>query len=855
MADRYEENDSLQTAASLGQVTARVAAADLSIDAGDDDWFSFTLGATPGALAAVRMDFNHAQGDLDFQLLNSQMTVLAGSYGVGNSEQISLSSLVAGTTYYLRVYGYRGVANPQYALTLDPGGSQSGTLTDQFEGNVDAMHAASLGLLSAGSHFYGNLNIASQGSDWFAFGLGGRGTRDSEVRLDFTSAQGELDFALYDGQGNLVERQDATGDGESLSLEGIGPGVYFLQVYGYQGASNPNYSLTIQAPQHTVSADDAMEPNDTAVTAHALGTVTGFVEFENLVLLGGDDDWYRFNLATVPTAARSFLVMTFDGELGDLDLDLYDTSGTLVASRHTHQDWEALSLAGLSGQYLVRVSGYQGASNPDYALHFSSTGVIPDMDDDDLEENDTRETATDFRLLGEGEHYWGDLSIMSGDADWYRFELAGRGTADSEVRINFIGFLGDVDMALYDAQGGLLASSTGVGDSELIHLEGRDAGTYFLRVYGYSNAENPLYSLTIEAPRGAVSTDDRYEDNDSAATARDLGTLTALGEWENLVILSQDADWYRFTLPQTAGSQGFVRIDFDGSLGDLDLRLYNTDATPVTLGSSSGVGNWEQVSLNGLAAGSYLVQVYGYGSAANPEYHLSISPDGSIGAIAADDYEDNDTRETAAELRDLEPGINIIRDLSVEANDADWYRMELGGRGTAESGVRVDFSDALGDVDMALYDAQGTRLTASTGTGDSEGIGLEGRAAGTYYLQVYGFNGATNPNYTLSVRLPEEAASTDDRYEDNDTATTAYALGTLTAETSLTDLVVMAGDADWYSFTLSSTGAAQSFVGIDFDGLAVTHAVGAAHLLALGIVQGHVQVAPGMVEGQFHRRP
>ncbi|MBK8104268.1 MAG: pre-peptidase C-terminal domain-containing protein [Betaproteobacteria bacterium] len=117
---------------------------------------------------------------------------------------------------------------------------------------------------------------------------------------------------------------------------------------------------------------------------------------------------------------------------------------------------------------------------------------------------------------------------------------------------------------------------------------------------------------------------DRFEDNDSAATATDLHTISGTLSETALSIESGDPDWYRFTLTSAGRPGDTVSVEFDHELGDVDLELYGSDGTTL-LDSSRGNGNLEEISLAGLAAGSYYAHVYLFSGTNNPDYALAVA--------------------------------------------------------------------------------------------------------------------------------------------------------------------------------------------------------------------------------------
>jgi hypothetical protein len=242
----------------------------------------------------------------------------------------------------------------------------------------------------------------------------------------------------------------------------------------------------------------------------------------------------------------------------------------------------------------------------------------------------------------------------------------------------------------------------------------------------------------------AALVDDGYEQNDTLGTARGLGTITSPRAINGLVMADAN-DFYRFTLSTRPGTSDKVSIGFLNSQGDLDLAVYNIYGQRVRyVGTTS---NGEQVSLSGLAAGQYYVRVYGYLGATNPAYSLSIQVGGA--ALVDDAYENNNTLGTARDLGTL-TSLRSITSLAM-ADGHDWYRFSMSGAGTSSDFVGVNFQNAQGNLGLELYNASGTRLAISDGLFDSERISLASRAAGTYYVHVYGVSGASNPSYSLQI--------------------------------------------------------------------------------------------------------
>ncbi|MDT9201470.1 PPC domain-containing protein, partial [Limnospira sp. PMC 1042.18] len=156
---------------------------------------------------------------------------------------ISLAGLGAGT-YYVHVYGWNDASNPNYSLTIDPRVVSGNGSEDRFAGNHSFDTAYNLGPVNS-PRVEDDLVIVSGNDDWFSFTTNGNAGSGAEVRIDFLHSLGDVDMRLYDADNNWLGSSTSVSDNESISLAGLGAGTYYVHVYGWNDASNPNYSLTI----------------------------------------------------------------------------------------------------------------------------------------------------------------------------------------------------------------------------------------------------------------------------------------------------------------------------------------------------------------------------------------------------------------------------------------------------------------------------------------------------------------------------------------------------------------------------------------------------------------------------------
>ncbi|MGD9636292.1 MAG: S8 family serine peptidase [Pirellulales bacterium] len=215
-------------------------------------------------------------------------------------------------------------------------------------------------------------------------------------------------------------------------------------------------------------------------------------------------------------------------------------------------------------------------------------------------------------------------------------------------------------------------------------------------------------------------------------------------------IATTEVDYYSFT----ALSSGSYAISATTPSSSVDTVLGVFSASGVRLAYNDDVSyptnTDSRVTLNLVAGTRYYVGITNYAATSRGSYTWTI--DGPTPAASDDSYENNDTLATAYNLGTLTAS-RTIGQLKL-ADAQDYFRFTTTSTGTAASSVSISFQNAQGNLQLALYNSSGTLLATSQTTGNSETISLNGRVAGTYYVRVYGANGATNPNYSLTIAPP-----------------------------------------------------------------------------------------------------
>jgi len=237
--------------------------------------------------------------------------------------------------------------------------------------------------LDAATHFglLGNLNVlglntdAPGDDDWFTFIPADDGL--VTVMIWFHQHGGDLDMSLHDGAGGFLAVSNSSNDFETIEWLMAAGETYAARVYTETGACN-GYGFIVYGP--TYPPDD-MEENDTSLTATRLGTI-GDVSIQALTIHTVDDeDWFSFEPCM---GGRLTMTLSYLQAVGDLNMSLHDSTGSLLASGVTTTDNETIVLALTAGDlYFVRVYGQHGnravydlmLDSPDPSMDCNNNGL------------------------------------------------------------------------------------------------------------------------------------------------------------------------------------------------------------------------------------------------------------------------------------------------------------------------------------------------------------------------------------------------------------------------------------------------------------------------------------------------
>lgn len=621
--DNYEENDNFFKAFPFPSQTSLVNIAGDGRQS-DNDWYQINV--VPGLNeVTVTCDFVNIKGNINIALYDTRGYFLASSETTNDQEQITYVVNEAGGTHYIRVYG----DNSQNTYDLFWEGLSPSIFIagdeDNYENNNDLFKAYNMTAAKGSTLSSIDGEGVQYDNDWYRLDLA---PNENVITVSVTNTgfAGSIFIELFEG---YYVRGTADGSGvfEEITYKGNPGATYYLRVYGDSIGGTYDITYTGAEEPDVIAMDDAYEQNDNFFAPYdfndasgsALSTFSGVGEQY-------DPDWYQVRSEDGDNVIR----VTVHSADPDLSFSIYDRRGY---QRVTQTALEAQQIL------IIRVdtaetNAYVVVDGPDDGGEYDFTweSTFAPEGDDIYEENDTFETA--FDLSSRESEVLSRVSeiAIQGDDDWYQIR-AQAGDAAIRARITFTNITGNMDLALHDSSGALIATAASSTDDEVLAAEIPLASgdeIYYLRVYGANRGNE--YDLTWSATLNLD--DDEYEPNNSFVEAFALTPINT-GLLSDIAGLGIQADSDFFSLEVPAGATGLqVFASFLDNDGDIDIAVFNDELELEVFSTSITNNEFVRLGVNPSVDSRFYIWVY-FADAGN-EYDLEWTYTFASGAGTAD---------------------------------------------------------------------------------------------------------------------------------------------------------------------------------------------------------------------------
>jgi hypothetical protein len=357
------------------------------------------------------------------------------------------------------------------------------------------------------------------------------------------------------------------------------------------------------------------------------------------------------------------------------------------------------------------------------------------------------------------DHYWKVTTTTDG---YLRIQITSASTID-------------IDVTLYDNNGTTYITSDGQSGTYSEVFEFVKPGTYYVYARRWTGTSG-TYAITstFASPIRAVD----LEPNDTPTSALVLGpTGTSTGHLGFYGAGITDAiDYWKITTTEDGWLRVQVRSDSLDLRGDqrldLDVTMYDISGTSY-ITSDSRTGTFSQVDAF-LRPGTYFVRVNRWTGRAGS---YDIKSEFFTPPLANETSEGNDTYQTASTA--VVNG-SVTGHLGYFTNGStdlqDYWKFTIAGDGKVAVRATSDSLDRSGarfDLDLTLYDVNGTTYLTSDGRSGAISECIVYLRPGTYYARLNRWTGYA-ASYTLRVTHTPPVRAND--VEGNDWFATATTL-------------------------------------------------------------------------------
>ena len=765
----------------------------------NEDWYEIAIQQDETG-EKIRAFLNHdaSKADLDlewYRLNGGQPSKIKDSTSTSDDETLTATPSQAGS-YFVKVVSKKPARLP-YDLVMyrdldgdgdfddtPREGSGDQSCPDQFESNDSRGEATAL---QAGQKAEQLLTCAdTNDEDWYETTVAPGD--EITVTAQQTSGAGDVKVVLEDENGTV---RDQSNFAKSVTVEHTSNRE---QTYYYRVEPDTSgrafYDIDVQVQSSTSCTDDGREPNDgagEATTVEAPGLVTRLQKCES------NDDWFQIDVSPSQTGEKVQAFLNHDAARGDLDLALYEQTGSnpieinqLKTSTSTSDDETLEFTPQSSGNYYVEVVSKRPA-RVTYDLLFyrdldgngqfdtPEEGVGDKTCPDQFENNDQAGEARQIAARS-----YDDLSMCTdsnGQADADFYEIYVPGSASLTIDAKFTHADGNIDMEVYRGSvgGQPLTSSTTTSDNESVTVDPQQGARHFIKVYGTANgAFRNAYELDLSISFSSACSEDQFNNNHSMANAAKISSKD-FDMSNGLTLCENTEDWFQIEQP-SRGSALFA-LEHRSSLGAIDMTLMDASGKNVIARSTSRFGgNLRLIDFRkkNLDAGTYFLKIEPDGrSIVRNDYDLWASFGGKTPSqpFCPDPYERNDAPgvENAAPVS-VGDGIQMTDERMCGAEE-DWFRMDLQKSRTyhfgtyfehgSSSDLAIELQDEQGNV---VKDVGGQKISFGNDTSsDDETASFSPQSNGTYLFGIDRSTGSSN--MTPLVDVQTDSSCPEDQYD------------------------------------------------------------------------------------------
>ena len=497
---------------------------------------------------------------------------------------------------------------------------------DKNEYNNSPENATELGTLInfADGYIYDNLNLHNNNdSDYYSFEVISTIPDNTYIDLILGEKDIDLDLYLYDSNNYQIDgSDDGVGFNEYFSIAGIEPGIYTIEVVGYE--SFGNYELSISTDNPSAKAFySALEIQEDAFTeglnfGEIYSELVHVKDYPNYTFTASN-----FALDRVLFVGNSVEIVEssqagiFVGDDGEISID---------TSSYIYQDLDNEEIAGVYASFTV--SDPNGLTDTGF-VHFNVIGLDDETQVGPRAKSFDSGLTVDVDSIQTGLNFGEIYSELVHAADYPDYEFI----SDDFVIENVIYMNGSEWKDLSDLEAGISVDASG-------NITIDTTVDVYQNIQEYEIAEI-FVNFSVTDPTGLseqghvkfsvqdiIYQPDLYESNDAFENAYNFGTLDDFMNgyfFDDMTLHEEDyIDYYTFDITSEIPDYTYIDLYTIDQTNDFDLYLFDDNGNAIDY-SELDAGRNDYLTISSLTPGQYTISVEE--SSGTGEYQLEIKSD------------------------------------------------------------------------------------------------------------------------------------------------------------------------------------------------------------------------------------